>query len=67
MLFACAIWGRAFGVQFSVQDGVWGSIGKLGVLFCSSLQWAILVLAHIRGGALYLLAYMIPLHGLVVK
>ena len=67
MLFACAIWGHAFGVQFSVQDGVRGSVGKLGVLFHCVLWWAISALAHNRGAALYLLAYTIPLHGLVVK
>ena len=67
MLFACAIWGHAFGVQFSVQDGIRGSVGKLGVLFHSVLRWAISVPAHIRGAALYLLAHTIPLHGLVVK
>ena len=67
MLFACAIWGHAFGVQFSVQDGVRGSVGKLGVLFHSMLRWALLALAHIRGAVLYLLVYTIPLHRLVVK
>ena len=67
MLFACAICGHAFGVQFSVQDGVRGSVGKLGVLFCNMLQWAILAPAHIQGAALYLLAHTIPLHGLIVK
>ena len=67
MLFACAIWGHAFGVQFSVQDGVWVIVGKLGVLFCSALQWAISAPAHIRGAALYLLAHTMPLHGLIVK
>ena len=67
MLFACAIWGHAFGVQFSVQDGVRGSVGKLGVLFCSVLQWAILAPVHIRGAVVYLFARTIPLHGLVVK
>ena len=67
MLFACAIWGHAFGVQFSVQDGVQGSIGKLGVLFRSMLRWAILTPMHIWGAALYLLAHTIPLHGLIVK
>lgn len=67
MLFACAIWGHALGVQFSVQDGVRDNIGKLGVLFCSTLRWAITVLVHIWGATLYLFAHMIPLHGLVVK
>ena len=67
MLFACFTWGHAFGVQFSVQDGVWGSIGKLGVLFRSALQFAISVLAHIWGIVIYLLAHIIPLHGLIVK
>ena len=67
MLFACAIWGHAFGLQFPVQDGMRGSIGKLGVLFRSMLRWAILALVHIQGAALYLLAHTIPLHGLVVK
>ena len=63
MLFACAIWGYAFGVQ----DGVWGSVGKLGVLFRSTLQWAISVPAHIPGATLYLFAHTIPLHRLLAK
>ena len=67
MLFACAIWGHAFGVQFSVQDGVRGSIGKLGMLFRSALRWAISAPEHIRGAVLYLFAHTIPLHRLVVK
>ena len=67
MLFACAIWGHAFGVQFSVQDGMQGSIGKLGAVFHSALRWAILAYARIQGAALYLLAHTIPLYGLIVK
>ena len=67
MLFPLLFGVMHFGVQFSVQDGMRGSIGKPGVLFCSALWWAILALVHIWGAALYLLAHTIPLHSLIVK
>ena len=61
------VWGHLFGVRLTLHDRLWGSCGKLDVLYRSALRWSIAAPLHIRGAALYLLGYTIPLHNLITK
>ena len=67
MLFGCVLWGHVFGVHCSLREVAHGNAGKLVVLYCSALCWAVAAPTHTYSAALYLLNHTIPLHGLITK
>ena len=67
MLIDYVVWGHLFAVRFSLYDGLKGNCGKLGMLYCSVLRWAVTAPIHICGAALYLFCHTIPLHDLITK
>ena len=69
MIFGCVIWGHCFGMQLHLRGagGNSSSVWKLEALYRASLSWAVAAPKSMHGAFIYLLAAMLPLHGLTIK
>ena len=67
LLFACAVWGHAFGTKLQLCTPAQSSCRKLSALHIAALRWSIQAPGHNRLSVLYLLCNFLPLHGLITK
>ena len=67
LLFACAVWGHAFGKNLQLCTPAQSSCRKLSTLHTAALRWSIRAPSYTRLSVLYLLCNSLPLHGLITK
>ena len=67
LLFACAVWGHAFGAKLQLRAPAQSGCRKLSVLHTAALRWSIREPGHTRLSVIYLLSNSLPLHELIAK
>ena len=67
LLFACVVWGHAFGAKLQLRAPAQSSCRKLSMLHTVALRWPIRAPSHTRLSVLYLLSNSLPLHGIITK